>query len=248
MNTLYYFVDETYTTHDGFLHCNIGGAIVPSDQIVDLEVELESALREVAQVQRFEYTQAEFKSSSFFPNVSDSSKLEIAAALARRFAARSVPLLVSHACVRKERLDPVVRAFGTPQQAIQHFAQFNVPQHLAELTSSNIVQIIADLGLSESFRPTYNVYASTVGSIPMVKAHGVPDAAITVPNWKRLPKAVFLDSKDSRVLQFSDLVVGLNLSERLGTLSAFKRSLLDALAPIQSLLRVKSVEWNRDDA
>ena len=119
---------------------------------------------------------------------------------------------------------------------------------MAEFTEEGVVQVIVDLGLSDAFRSVYNIYAGALQSIPQLVAHGIGVDQITIPNFNRLPPPVFMDSARSRILQFSDLLIGLLLSRELNALTDFKQSLLDAVSPLLDVTRVHSVEWNANAA
>jgi hypothetical protein len=248
METIYYFVDESYREHGEYWHCNIGGAFVHSNDVVDLDIAIETEIYRLAISEGFPYAQGEFKYTSFFPDTSDEFKLKVCTALADVFAKLDVRFLISHAFVNTKELEHLTPAFGPPAHVIQRLAHINTNSYLAKPTETHIVQMVVDLGISESFRPIYDIYAGALRSIPMLKARGITDDQITIANYRRLPRAVFMDSKDSRVLQFSDMLIGLTLSRDLQVLTPFKTSLLERLAPIMHNVQVLSVEWNKDGA
>lgn len=248
METIYYFVDESYCEQGDYWHCNIGGAFVHSANVVPIEIALETQIYQLAISEGFPYAQGEFKYSHFFRDTSDQFKFKICDALVAVLAQNGVQFLVSHAKIDKKKLGPLTPAFGPPSRAIQHLAHININNYLAGPAETHVVQMIVDLGISESFRPVYDIYASALRSIPMMKARGIQDNQITIANYQRLPRPVFLDSKDSRVLQFSDLLIGLLLSRELDNLTPFKAALIERLAPIMNNVHVRSVEWNKDGA
>jgi len=246
MDTLYYFVDESFREQSDYWHCNIGGAFVDSANVVLIDIAIETELYRLAIGEGFPHAQGEFKFSSFFPDTADEFKLKVCAALANVFAHHNIRFLISHAKIAKKKIGPLTCAFGPPSRAIQHLAHININNYLAQPAESHVVQMIVDLGISESFRPIYDIYAGAVRNIPMMKARGIRDDQITVANYQRLPRPVFLDSKDSRVLQFSDLLIGLLLARDLQVLTPFKASLLEQLAPIMHNVQIVSVEWSVD--
>jgi len=247
METFYYFVDESYCEHGDYWHCNIGGAILPSASAVSTEIDLETQTYQVAESEGcLPYAQDEFKYSNFFREAPDEFKFKVCDALSAVFVRDGVGFLVSHAKIDKKKLSPLTPEFGSPSHQIQLLAYLNIQHnYLAELSKTQVVQMIVDLGISKSFRPVYEMYASVVRSIPMLKARGISDDQITIPNYQRQPRPVFLDSKDSRVLQFSDLVIGLLLSEIVGNLTPFKAALIERIAPIRRNVQLMSNEWNR---
>jgi len=248
METIYYFVDESFCEQGDYWHCNIGGTFVQSANVVAIEIALETQIYQLAISEGFPYAQGEFKYSDFFRNTSDDFKFKVCDALAAVLAQNGVRFLISHAKINKKKLGPLTPAFGTPSHTIQHLAHININYYLAGSAETHVVQMIVDLGISESFRPVYDIYAGALRSIPMMKARGIQDDQITIANYQRLPRPVFLDSKDSRILQFSDLLIGLLLSKELGSITPFKAALLECLAPIMPNIQVVSVEWNRDGA
>lgn len=132
---------------------------------------------------------------------------------------------------------------ATPQQSIQHLAFFNIPFYLSKYTSTSVVQTIVDLGVQESFKPVYDMYVGISRGISAVKRMGLDDGVVSVPNFRNLPVPTFVDSKDSRLLQFSDLLVGLLLAEAIGSLSPLKRALLRELNTLRDRVHFQTVNW-----
>lgn len=247
MSTLYYYVDECYREHGAYWHCNIGGAMLQVENVVDAEVELETQIYSLAISDGFPYAQGEFKYTDFFRATSDEFKLKIAGALTTALLALNVHFLVSHAMIEKKKLAQFGAAFGSASKTIQHLSWINIANYLAGPASSNPVQVVVDLGIAESFRPIYDMYCSTVRSIPMLKARGIHDSDITIPHYRNLPRPVFLDSGDSRLLQCSDLLIGLLLARQLQVLTPFKSALLAQVEPILKNVEVLTVEWNKSE-
>lgn len=247
MASLYYYIDECYTDHLDYWHCNVGGAILPVESVVDTEIALEEQIYKLALSDGELYSiGSEFGYSDFFRNASDPFKIRICEALSEVMIARNVRFLVSHAKMQKGKMD--FAPFGTPSRQIQMLSYVNIDHYLTTLAQANTVQMIVDLGLSESFRPIYNIYAGARRTIPMLKARGIDDAQITIANYRNLPAPVFLDSTDSRILQYSDLVIGLLLARQLDLLTNFKAKLLAALGSVVANVELYSVEWNADSA
>jgi hypothetical protein len=246
MDTSYIYIDESFQQHSGFWHCNIGGMILPSEMAVDTEIALEQRLTELAQEAGLEGRVSECKFSNFLRGASDEFKFRVCGAIAELLSSSGIEFLISHAMCRTDRL--AMFAPMRPNLAIQLLAHLNIPVYLADLTSKNVVQVIIDLGLSEAFRPVYDIYSGSSKSIPHMKAAGVADDQITVPNFKRLPPPVFVDSVHSRILQFSDLLVGLVLSREIGALTGFKSALLDAFKPAVERVKLFTVDWNANAA
>ena len=82
----------------------------------------------------------------------------------------------------------------------------------------------------------------------MLKARNIDDSQITLKNYRNLPVPLFLDSNDSRLLQFSDLLIGLLLSKETGSLTPFKEELLKRIEPVMKNVQVFSGEWNADQS
>jgi len=246
MATIYYYIDECYREHDDYWHCNIGGAMLEIGNVVEAEVALEEQIYKLAINEGFPFAQGEFKCTDFFRETPDDFKFKISEALTAALLNLSVRFLVSHAMVHKRKLESFGGPFGTPAQAIQHLSYINITNYLAGPAASHPIQIIVDLGIAESFRPIYDMYCSTLRSIPMLKARGIADDQITVPHYRNLPRPVFLDSGDSRLLQYSDLLIGLLLARQIGSLTPFKSKIFERIEPIMKNVEVFSVEWNKE--
>ncbi len=248
MATIYYYVDESFREDREYWHCNIGGALLENARVVDTEIEMEHTIYNLAISEGFPYAQGEFKYSDFFRETSDEFKFKISAELARILLERGVRFLVSHAKIHKRHMKALAPPFGTPSRAIQQLSYVNINNYLAAPAATHVVQMIVDLGISESFRPVYDMYAGALRSIPMLKARGITDDQITISNYRNLPRPVFLASQDSRLLQFSDLLIGLLLCREVGALTPFKLKLVEQLSAMMKYVESVSVEWNKDAA
>ncbi len=247
METTYFYVDESFQQKQGYWHCNIGGMLLGSAQAVDVEIALETDLLQRAKSAGLLMPVSECKYSNFLRGTPDDFKIEVCKSFASLLIQHEARFLVSHAKCRNSQLG-LFKGL-TPALAIQQLAHFNVvSSYLAKLTDQGVVQVIVDLGLSEAFRPVYNVYAGAIQSIPNLVAQGIGNDQITIPNFRRLPPPVFMDSARSRILQFSDLVIGLLLSRELNAMTNFKQSLFEAIEPLLSITSFHSVEWNANVA
>lgn len=246
MATIYHYIDECYRENGEYWHCNIGGAIVEIGKVVEAEVALESEIYRLAIRENFPFAQGEFKYTDFFRDTPDEYKIKVAKALTAVVLDLNLGFLVSHATIRKSALVKTGSLFGHPSHQIQQLAFINISNYLSELAASHQVQIVVDLGIAESFRPIYDMYCSGLRSIPMLKARGIADDQITIQNYRNLPRPLFLDSGDSRLLQYSDVVIGLLLARRLGVLTPFKEAMLQCIEPTLKNVHEYSVEWNKD--
>jgi len=248
MATIYYYVDESFRKDGEYWHCNIGGALLENGRVVDAEIAMEETIYKLAVSEGFPYAQGEFKYSDFFRDTSDEFKFKISAELTRVLAERGVRFLVSHAKIHNRHMKSLGPPFGTPSKAIQQLSYVNINNYLAAPAATHVVQMIVDLGISKSFRSIYDMYAGALRSIPMLKARGITDDQITISNYRNLPRPVFLTSGDSRLLQFSDFLIGLLLCREVGALTPFKLKLLEQVGAIMKNVEVVSVEWNKDAA
>lgn len=190
----------------------------------------------------------EFKYSDFFRSVDDAKKLDIANAICKTAIALDIRFLVSYAKCRTDRLEPIAKSMGGCQAAIQMLAFMNVSNFLAPHTSQYPVQTVVDLGLSESFRPIYQMYVGHARGLIAVKMMGIRDDQITIPNYSNLPVPLFVDSHDSRLIQLSDLLIGTLLAKNMQQSTGFKGKLIDTVACLDSRIALHSIEWNANKA
>jgi len=192
--------------------------------------------------------QSEFKSSNFFEEQSDDVKVDILRGLCRAIAPFDVSFLIGHAFCRSDSLQSLGSVFGTPQRMIQWLAYGNVAFLLAPHTERGIVQVIIDLGLSESFKPMYDMYVGTNRGLLAVRQMGISEELITLPNFRNLPVPLFIDSRDSRLVQLSDVIVGLKLAEKCPPVSDFKSRLIGSINDIGERITVHSAKHILDSA
>lgn len=242
---IYYFVDETYRKSGGYWHCNIGGLLIPPSEIVDFETECSVAIDKCNSDAENAPCNREFKYSNFFRENSDSYKLSVASEFANIIHCRSLHFSISHAIITDHKIASLSSTFSDPQIAIQFLAATNIKYHVSGITKDDQMQLIVDLGLSESFRQIYDIHSGSAKSIPYMKSMGFKEEDITFPNYRNFLAPLFIDSKDSRAIQLSDLVIGLSLAKQTGGLTGFKADLYGALEPIHPHIMINSVEWNK---
>jgi hypothetical protein len=242
MDTLYQYLDETYRHTGGYWHCCIGGALISSERVVDAEIAIETKILRTIREEGVLNLQGEFKYSDFYREAEDDTKLKLASEITKAIAEVDIQFLVSYARIRSERL-PSSTPGMSPAIQIQGMAYRNINNYLVQPAETCVVQTIVDLGISESFKPVYDMYAGSLRSIPMMKARGIQDDAITIANYRRLPRPLFLTAQDSRLLQFSDLLIGLILASEMGELTEFKRQLLVELEPVMPRVTFSRVEY-----
>ncbi|APG27028.1 hypothetical protein A7E78_03780 [Syntrophotalea acetylenivorans] len=245
---IYHYLDETFRQSGGYWHCSIGGLLVPPSQIVDFEIEFSEAIEKCNSEIESSSCNIEFKYSNFFRENSDTYKLAVISEFANIVRSRGLNISISHAKIAEENVRVFGGFFSSPQIAIQYLSATNIKYHLMDITKNQQLQIVVDLGLSESFRPIYDIHSGSTRSIPYMKAMGLNESEITFPNYRNFLAPLYMDSRDSRAIQFSDLVIGLSLARQTGELTGFKADLYQALEPIHSHITINSIEWNKDRA
>lgn len=242
----YFYIDETYKENAEYWHCNIGGAIIPPSVVVDLEIELSQKIHKYTTENSSYDHNKEFKYTDFFSEFDDVKKINICDELVRTFEKYEINFLISHAKCKKSELSKIKKSFGGSQQCIQKLAFFNLQYFLAPYTNTQVVQTIVDLGLCKGFKPVYEMYVAQMKGLIATKLAGFKDKDITSPNFRNLPSPLFIRSRDSRIVQFCDLIIGSFLSYELGQLSDFKSKIHSSLAALDQMIRLETVEWNKN--
>lgn len=240
---LYYYLDESYAKHAGYWHCMMGGILIQSKEVVQAEFALLDVLAGFRTLTP-EERQTEFKYSDFFREQRDDIKVEILRGLCGAIASFNVSFLIGHAYCQADRLQSLGSEFGKPQRMIQELAYANVANFLAPHTKRGVVQVIIDLGLSAAFKPIYDMYVGTTRGLLAMKQVGIAEDHITRPNYHNLPVPLFIDSRDSRLIQLSDMIVGITLAGKCTPVSEFKRRLTNSIHAVVKHTTVNSVEWN----
>jgi len=240
----YYLIDESYTEQKGYWHCIIGGAVIKPEDAVSIEFALLEVVKQTPSLTPGERTE-EFKFTSYFRAQTDDVKVGLLERLCGAMMDFDMYFLLSHASCRTDKLKQLLH-FQKPQGMIQTLAYSNVSNYLVPETSQGVVQLIVDLGLSESFRPIYDMYVGMSRGVLTVKLIGIPEDQLTLQNFRNLPVPLFIDSKDSRLLQLSDVLIGLRLAEITGSATAFKKRLAESTRCLNERIVVESVEWNAE--
>jgi hypothetical protein len=242
---LYYYIDETYKTSADYWHCNIGGALINPSLVIPIEIALTQCLHKRLSTVEHVSWQSEFKYSDFFRDADDDLKIELCRTICETVSEFEFKFIISHAKYRKEWLTTLAKFMGGEQKTIQNLAYFNLPYYIAPYTATSLVQTIVDLGLSESFKPIYQMYVGAARGIVAFKGMGLLDEDISRPNFQNLPTPLFVDSKDSRLIQLSDLLNGLLLAKEMGEMTEFKQKLLDATSSLENRISLHTVEWKK---
>ena len=154
-------------------------------------------------------------------------------------------ILVSH-CSCSDGAMEIVNMPGKKidgQKQIQSLAWHNYSRHIKEITKDSLVQAIVDLGLSESFRPIYNMYQSIIRGVVDAKFFEIDDENITIPNFRNILPPVFIDSRDSRLIQISDVIIGSYNACNKEKRSDFSKRVHDVIMVIEEKVIVNSVVY-----
>ncbi len=241
---LYHYIDETYKECGGYWHCIIGGLLVPAASVVDIEIQLSESIQKCNSDVDSVNPQEEFKCTSFFEEASDQYKYDVLSEFVRVIRNNNLDVLASHAYINKKDASGIAPNFGSHQNMIQMMAFQNMSNFLSPITSSTQVQTVVDLGLNESFKPIYQMYVSGQKNIPIILGMGVDESDISISNFRNLPTPLFIRSEDSKCIQISDVIIGLLLAKKMGTISKFKGSLYETLEPIMPNIGCHSIHWN----
>lgn len=237
---LYHFIDESYTPTpvSGIWHCYIGGPLIDGSRLAELEVELAKVIWTADRGEAFRdglrrpvLPIREFGSTDFFCDLgySDDELLVIFRNLLAVMKQFDVKYLISAVSSPRRAFARFRKIF--PRQGgleIQDRAFQEIPFHLAPRAQDELIQMVIDLGLSESFQKEYEMYVSSATSLVSVIAVAGDDDGVALRQWRNLPCPVFISSKSSRVMQMTDMVVGLCRWKAEGSTGSFKQLLYDA--------------------
>lgn len=238
----YFYVDETYDTTKPVWEACIGGLIVKPEDVVEIEYALHQVIQQAPGLEPIE-RQCEFKCSEFFRNQNDQSKIFILEGLCDALLKFEFAFLASHAKCSSAELEKFNAHFNNKERAIQHLAFQNVHRYLEPYTQIGCVQTIVDLGLHESFRPVYEIYALSARGLNATRDIENDETQITIRNFRQHLTPVFLDSKDSRLLQLSDTLIGLELASKNQQLTPFKQQLFQATRCLENHMTVHTVDF-----
>jgi hypothetical protein len=241
---LYHYIDESFRKTREHYHSNVGGLLIPDDKIVDFEIEIEKCIPKRMPDGSIQIDHEEFKYTTFFKGKSDDEKVSLFSKFVGVVRRLEVRVVVSHAMTRHETLKALPRPGGQENLSMLACAWFNMGVYLESTTGETLVQSVVDLGISESFRPIYNTYVGMSSGVAALVSGGIE---ISLPNFRNLPTPLFVDSRNSRAIQLSDVLIGLLLARTTNTLSPLMARLHAELAGIHSQIQLYSVEWNKSE-
>lgn len=245
---LYHYLDETYKKKNGYWHCVIGGLLVPAELVVDIEIQLNEAISSCNSESEEHPLNKEFKFTSFFETVSDTYKYEVFSKLVDVVFRNDLEILASHAFIEGSVSNKIVDSFGDHQKMIQYLAFVNMSEYLSPLSCTTQIQTVVDMGLNESFKPIYDMYTSIHKTIPSMSSMGFDETHITFKDYRNVPIPLFIESRDSKLIQLSDVIVGLLLASKMENLSPFKSYLYNLMQPIICNIKCHTIEWNKQSA
>jgi len=242
---LYYYVDETTRRQDGWWYASIGGALVRPEDVLAIESALETVIVSASTLTPRE-RKGEFKYTEFFRDQPDEVKIEILEEMCGAVTDFNIVFLLGQAKHDAGIMQDLIDFHETPERAMYRLALARLPQHLAPYTASEPVQKIVDLGVSEAFKGLYGLYMMRRRGRMAMQQMGFDEEHIPTPNHHHLLPPLFVASHDSRILQLSDVLLGLSLAKTAGALTEFKKDLLQATRAIQDKVKARLIEWNSD--
>ena len=238
----YLYLDESYRLVDDHWHCVIGGLLLPPEVSVDLEMAYVDAVKSFPSVTTEEFL-GEIKSTAFFTQQNDDIKLQILSALTKCTLEHGGQGFISHAVCRADRLPFQKTQHGHGIQVLAYMVVHHIIEHHLK---GEFIQIVVDLGRSAGFNNIYDLYVGAISGLPQARWLEIPDELLIHPGYRNMPMPLFLDSRNSRLIQFADFIAGIGLKKYIGNCSAFGTAMCETVEPLFATAIVNSQEWNRD--
>lgn len=243
----YFYLDESVRKIDGYWHSVIGGAIVKPESVSEINREISTELTRDVFNGNGNLGLEEFKYTSFYESVDDVTKMQALNKIVNIVKKYEVKFMFSHAYIDHKKIKALNVFRRTEAKFIQNLACINVLHGLIQpLANHNFIQIIVDGGFNEAFKPLHDMYMDIKRGIDNAKVIGFEDKDISIKNYNRILTPVFVDSRDERLIQVSDMMLGEVFCAIENKGGLFKLRVRDALAPLKGDIHLISSEFNKD--
>ncbi len=184
----------------------------------------------------------EIKTTQFLDQTyEDEVKFQLLRQLVNILVKFDIKFLISHVKLTKKHQ---LEMSCTQEEYIQSYTFWQLGNHLKEFSKDNHIQVIIDGGLDKGFSNVYKLYAESFRGCAFA-SYFSGEKDISVPNFKNIAPPVFIDSKDSKLVQLSDIVIGLSLKKQMNQLNPFSQKLYDELRPLISNIIIKPIELQK---
>ena len=241
----YYYLDETSKQFGGYWHGIIGGALIEPKKINDLNYAINDQLNKILVVDNEIKGMQEIHINNLFPDIDDDDlKLHGLEVAIHEIKKSGVKFLLSYAKFKKDKIKEL-QSFGKePEKMIFTLAFLNVSYWVQEITKYGLLQMIIDAGFNDSYKRLHDIYMSKKRSVDIVRLFW-DESIISTPNFRNILSPAFVDSRDERLIQISDAVIGVEMWKQQGSVSEFKQKIIDIVSVLDSQIEVNEVEWNK---
>lgn len=243
----YYYLDETTKQFEGYWHGIVGGLIIKPEQINDINYAINDQLNAILVEDNEIKGMQEIHLNNLFSNVNDDDlKLNVLNAAIQEIRKRDVKFMVSYAKIKKDRMSEFPSFFGgDPHKCILNLAFFNVRYFIQKITEKELLQLIIDAGFNASYKSLHNIYMNIKRGVDNARVFERTKTRISTPNFMNILPPAFVDSRDERLIQISDVIIGVQMWKQEGNISEFKQKIIDIVDVLRPEVEVYEVEWNK---
>lgn len=248
----YIYLDETTKKFDKKWYGIVGGPVVKPNQINPINYAINDTFNDILIEDNEIKGMEELHLNDIFPSVkNDDLKFKALNSAMQILRDSGIKFLVSCAFVQTNNINPMsvnMLGRGRPEYYILSLAYFNIPYFIQDMTENEPVQLIIDAGFDPSYKKQIHpIYLSTKEGIDNARVFkNWREGQISTPNYTNILPPAFVDSKDERLTQISDLIVGVQMWKLENKLSNFKKQIIKAVDILNPQIELHVIEWNKN--
>jgi len=183
--------------------------------------------------------------SNLFPKIEDDAlKFNALNAVIDEIKKHDVKFILSHAKIQEEETKNFLIYKNNPNDLILYLAFFNIPYWVQDITDNSLVQFIIDAGFDRSYKKLHNIYMTRKNGIDNARFLEGYETCISTPNYINLLPPAFVDSQDERLIQISDLVIGVQRWKLEGKETDFRNRIIGIVDKLNGNIELREVHWN----
>ncbi|MBW1795180.1 MAG: DUF3800 domain-containing protein [Deltaproteobacteria bacterium] len=205
----YFYLDESNKEIGDNQHCMMGGILISPDNSFEIRSRMNSTLNKILRKNGgiFGFS-TELHFSDFLREWDDKTKLHVLKEITKLLDANLITdIIISHCFMSKKIVYEHSKSWTGPFSALMQLTYWNLLRKFHNYSQDSLIQFIIDGAFQESFKKIADGYSAFKIGADMGRELFKEEYKPLI-DYKKLLEPVYIDSKDSRHIQISDIILG----------------------------------------
>lgn len=236
----YCYVDESYKKFGGYHHCIVGGLVINPVHVIKINLAINDILNEKLVLNNQILGMQEMHLNDLFPEVPDDEmKFEVLNSVIREVSNWDFKIFTFHLKYPNEEMKKLMEVWKDYEIRFMYRATFlRLYPIIKNHYKGALLQTIVDAGFDRSFKkqvhPVYMFFKEILQNSRIFQEQRQDAPLKDIEAWDFTP--VFTDSRDERLIQLVDMVIGKSMWQIDKNISPFKQKVTKILSQLDSQL------------